>query len=189
MLSSVSWPKWEQEQHSCTHTCPWVSCFPFGNSFELTTGIPWQSDQKLFSFWGDFFSGSAFPSVFLSFLCPCSLCVVTSRCVLLTGGLPGSELCRIHLLQTSSFQWCFGALSFYRLHAQVVTAAASGTLSGKQECAQLRRANLPSGTVCETKVRIMWEKWPGDVSVLGILLLWRMACPEFTVRSCHCPCC
>lgn len=108
---------------------------------------------------------------FLSFSCPCSPCINMSRYVVQTEELPGYQLCRIPLLDTSSFQRCFKALSFYCLHATSMTAAASGALSGKWECAQLWRANLPSGTVCETKVSIMWEKWPGYVSMVGFLLV------------------
>ena len=189
LLGSASWPRWDQERRSCTHTCPYVSCFPLWNSIELTTGIPWQSGQKLFSFLEDFFwICLCFFLFLLSVLCPCSPCITTSRYVVPTEGLPGYHLCRICLLHMSSFQRCFKALSFYHLHPTSMAAAASGALSGKQERAQLWRANLPSGTVYETKVSIMWEKWPGYVSMVGVLLVWRMACPEFLVRSYHCPC-
>lgn len=137
------------------HTSPYVSCFPLWSGVELTTGIPWQSGQKLFSFLEYLFPGCAF-AFFLFFLCPCSPCITMSRYVVQTEGLPGYQLCRISLLDTNSFQRCFKVLSFYCLHATSMTAAASGALSGNWECAHLWRANLPSSTGCETKVR---EKW------------------------------
>lgn len=63
LLGSASWPKSDQERRFCMHACPYMSCFPLWNSVELTTGIPWQSGQKLFSFLQGF-SGYAFASFF-----------------------------------------------------------------------------------------------------------------------------
>lgn len=80
LLGSASWPKRDQERRSCTHACPYVSCFPLWNSIVLTAGIPWQSGQKLFSFLEAlFWICLCFFLFFLSFSCPCSPCITTSK--------------------------------------------------------------------------------------------------------------
>lgn len=102
LLSSASWPKLGPGA-VFLHACLSVPCpaFPSGIALSWLQGLPGKVVRSFLEYF--FWICLCFFLFFLSFSCPCSPCITTSRDVVPAEGLPGYQLCRIHFLHMSSF--------------------------------------------------------------------------------------